>query len=279
MSKNFFKWFLRNFYSQFSALRPTPFALSSNPFALNPKPSTLSKLCALSFLLIVLLFTTIPAHANTRDGLIGWWKFDELSGNATDSSDQGNTGTPTGTTIISNCVRSGCRQFNGSSDLVNLGAVGASATAFTVSVWAYPAVAGQRTQIGKCNSSAAYCNYYIRNAASGFTTGGTNYHEITLSLTTKVWTLVTMTYDGASLCGYLNGVLSGSCLSVSGSADTTGTLSIGRLGAYSGGQFWSGNIDDVRIYNRALTAQEVLDLYNAGGQLKAFSLNGGKLNF
>jgi hypothetical protein len=64
-----------------------------------------------------------------------------------------------------------------------------------------------------------------------------------------------------------------SCRDVNGNIDqsgTTGTASLtgnanARIGyGYDGASQWNGLIDDVRIYNRALSATEIKQLYNAG---------------
>ena len=80
------------------------------------------------------------AHADINTGLVGWWKFNESSGNAIDSSGQGRTGTPTGTTIVSGCKRGGCRRFDGVTDRVSIptSATFASESTVTIASWIYP---------------------------------------------------------------------------------------------------------------------------------------------
>jgi len=56
---------------------------------------------------------------------------------------------------------------------------------------------------------------------------------------------------------------------------------IGASYQVSGGgfvQYFNGSIDDVRIYNRALTADEVRDLYLSGIKIKGAVVRGVKLN-
>jgi hypothetical protein len=73
------------------------------------------------------------------------------------------------------------------------------------------------------------------------------------------WYLVTGTYDGSSLKVYLNGNLDSS-LAVSGiGAVTSNTLCVG---AHTCNSYWTnGAVDDVRIYNRALSAAEIQRIY------------------
>ncbi len=78
-----------------------------------------------------------------------------------------------------------------------------------------------------------------------------------------VWTHVTGTYDGQTLSVYLDGELSSS-RAVSGTTCISGEpLAIGAKNNPSKGlleAFWDGRLDDVRIYDRALTPAEITDL-------------------
>ena len=71
----------------------------------------------------------------------------------------------------------------------------------------------------------------------------------------NAWTHLAATYDGAVLRLYVNGALAGS-IAVSGAmAASTGVLRIGGNGVW--GEWFAGLIDEVRVYNRVLTASEV----------------------
>lgn len=64
---------------------------------------------------------------------------------------------------------------------------------------------------------------------------------------------------------YVNGTREASISSDTGSSSSdSGTLKLG----HSSGDYFDGKIDDARIYDRALSASEVKDLYNAGGLAK-----------
>jgi hypothetical protein len=83
---------------------------------------------------------------------------------------------------------------------------------------------------------------------------------------------VAFTYDGSAgangITLYVDGKLeSMTTLSFGGSGPFAlghNTFEIGKRSYVSSPTPFSGSIDDVRIYNRALSAQEVLQLYNAG---------------
>ena len=79
---------------------------------------------------------------------------------------------------------------------------------------------------------------------------------------TNVWTAFTATYDGSVKCLYINGVLN-----ASGVCSYQPNWDVSFMGEGIGGNFagqaesFDGVIDDIRIYNRALSASEVQQLY------------------
>jgi concanavalin A-like lectin/glucanase superfamily protein len=78
---------------------------------------------------------------------------------------------------------------------------------------------------------------------------------------TTSWHFVVGTWDGSTQRLYIDGVQDPSTISWSGSLlTTTNTFSIGRLGGLDL-YYFAGLIDDVRVYNRALSATEVAGLY------------------
>ena len=73
------------------------------------------------------------------------------------------------------------------------------------------------------------------------------------------WCHLAATYDKVNITGYLNGIQTGSPTAYSNPIGSSGTQ---RMGAYGGGGFnWVGRMADVRIYNRALTAAEIWQIY------------------
>jgi ABC-type phosphate transport system substrate-binding protein len=71
----------------------------------------------------------------------------------------------------------------------------------------------------------------------------------------NVWTHLAATYDGTSLRLFVNGVEVDNTLLGSAITTSAGALRIG--GNAINGQYFRGLIDDVRIYNRALSATEI----------------------
>jgi hypothetical protein len=83
-------------------------------------------------------------------------------------------------------------------------------------------------------------------------------------MSTNTWYHVVAVYDGTSMKIYKNGVALPGSTSFSGNIGTSSyNVNIGqRVGDNS--YRWNGSIDEVKIYNRALSASEILADYNAG---------------
>lgn len=77
------------------------------------------------------------------------------------------------------------------------------------------------------------------------------------------WSLLTGTFDGTTMRFYINSVLFATTATQTDLDATTGPLRIGqqKTGA---GRWFNGSIDDVRVYNRALSGSEITALYTNG---------------
>jgi hypothetical protein len=102
---------------------------------------------------------------------------------------------------------------------------------------------------------------WVGNGTTGVTASTTDFN-----LEVDTWHNILCSYDGANIKIYKNGVVSAITASTSGTIGTTTSgLTIGSDNDQAAGKF-NGSISDVRIYNRALTADEVTQLYNEGGK-------------
>ena len=105
-------------------------------------------------------------------------------------------------------------------------------------------------------------NYYLEadstssKPVAGGILGG-SYGEVygPNALTTNTWIHLAGTYDGATLRLYVNGVQVSSRAQTGAIAISTNPLQIGGDTLY--GQYFPGRIDEIRIYNRALSATEI----------------------
>jgi hypothetical protein len=84
----------------------------------------------------------------------------------------------------------------------------------------------------------------------------------TATVARNVWTHLATTYDGANQRFYVNGVLVGTTPGTGSIVVSNGAIRIGG-NASSTGEFFQGLIDEVRVYNRALSAAEIVTDMNA----------------
>jgi hypothetical protein len=134
----------------------------------------------------------------------------------------------------------------------------------TLEAWVRPtATSGWRTVLLKEAIGELSYGMYARestNRPSGWirtvgTNGSSQNAGATPALPTSAWSHMATTYDGANLRLYINGVLR-STKAVTGSIITSGNpLKIGGNAIW--GEYFAGQIDEVRIYNRTLSATEI----------------------
>jgi hypothetical protein len=225
---------------------------------------------------------SIPSDTFTR-GLAGYWSLDEGSGGmAYDASGNANHGTTSGGPGWTTGKVGGALSFDGVDDYVdagndaNLDITGA----ITVEAWInsaigetgadYPLIAGKRTGFlgyGLHVQKYTTPQFWIGDGSDwvGASAGAV--------VSPNQWYHLVGTYDGSNLIKiYVNGVLknTGSQQSLASS----GTKEF-RIGLESAIRQWNGLIDDVRIYNRALSAEEVRYHYNRGGPVAHWKMDEG----
>ena len=92
--------------------------------------------------------------------------------------------------------------------------------------------------------------------AAGATLGSSDVDTLgTAALTANTWAFLTETYNGSTLALYMNGTLVSSLAHTGNIATSTDPLQIGGDSIY--GQYFKGMIDNVRIYNTALTQAQI----------------------
>ena len=80
------------------------------------------------------------------------------------------------------------------------------------------------------------------------------------------WKMITFTYDGSDIYNYVNGVLNDSDTQTGTVDNSAEPFCLGGKCAYGGGyaNYFTGNIDELGMWNRSMNSTEVLDLYNSG---------------
>ena len=198
-------------------------------------------------------------------GIAASYAFNEGSGVVvTDASGNSNTGAVSGATWTTSGRYGNALSFNGSSNRVDINDASLLdlTTGMTLEAWVFPTSStGWRTAIMKERSGGMTYALYANNNASRpavYVRIGGRDRSVTgsASLTLNTWNHLAATYDGTTLILYVNGNRVGS-LTVRGSITVTSqALRIGGSTALSS-RYFSGRIDEVLIYNRALSQAEI----------------------
>ena len=214
---------------------------------------------------VAVTFTITPAPSCPPPaGLVGAWGFDEASGTTTpDASPAANTGTISGATRTVAGRFGGALSFDGVNDWVTVADANSLdlSTGMTLSAWVNPAAGGAtwRTALMKERtgglSYALYGNSDTGQPSGHVSTPFESSAKGTAGLPVGVWSHLAATYDGVTLRLFVNGVQVSS-RAVSGAIPAgTGLLRIGGNAVWA--EWFSGLIDEVRVYNRALPAAEL----------------------
>jgi len=212
---------------------------------------------------------------NASDGLVAYWKMDEASwagaaGEVVDSSGAGNHGTASGANTTSTAKFGMAGSFDGSVDYVSIPAtvsglpIGNSDR--TVEAWVnltdyayYRAFVFYGEQVNTKGfmlytlTTSGYLSFYSNN----------NDLQSTTPVPTGVWSHVAVTISGGNaVILYLNGIAIKSGTLASAVNTTASAVTIGKRAP--GDLYHKGLIDDVKIYNKARSAEQIQRDYETG---------------
>jgi hypothetical protein len=200
--------------------------------------------------------------------LVGYWPLNEGSGTVVyDYSGNNVTGTWSGTQIGNNGyyinaakVGSYAGDFDGISDKILMGPL-TTGIRLTMSAWIKTSNVGQQSVLN---------NYANNNGIYWGTTSGDVFsYSSAISppdflgthlVSNGVWHFITYTLDGSSGTFYIDGVLDKQISQTRFSITSAGAIGFGQ----SSNDYFNGLIGDVRFYNRALSAAQILAMYNGG---------------
>ncbi len=205
-----------------------------------------------------------------RYGIVGWWK---LNGDAKDSTSNENHGTVLGATPTTDRHGKidGALSFN-AGNRINLPSAFqniSNSTTLTLSIWV------------KHNTTTPGANRYVtitrihNGSAYILWSGPSHRYQLTYPISTNSlatiestfvttnWTHIVGVRNGANVSLYVNGVLSNSASNANNPTINSPVNAVIGRSPFSDTERFVGSLDDVRIYDRALTAAEVKALYES----------------
>jgi hypothetical protein len=250
------------------------------------------------------LFSQVPSYVPTN-GLMGWWPF---NGNANDMSGNGNNGIVNGATLTTDRLNSGSSAFDFTTtgllwnvalhQVINVPHSSSfNSSNISVSFWVnarsyfFSGIPGTdklsrligRFENGYSNPNGQtwgidLINGQIRAFVLKSSTVNNQESVITSSnVVLNQWNNIVATLDNSYLKLFLNGTLVQEIIIPAGfSINTMGTsgISIGCSNQANG--YWyesDAKIDDIGFWNRALTQQEITNLYNSSLSTQEFAIN------
>ena len=204
-------------------------------------------------------FSTLPIISITDPNLIGYWKFDEASGDiALDFSGYGNDGELGGTPVRVEGILGGALDLTGDDYVVIDGVVDdITKKNITLSAWIRTTQAGEGNVIASNTGSSHVLQFGIDNGNIWVDDGPGN--DFPPAVNDDQWHMITLVLKGSKISVYTDGVQVGS---VTTSIDITSETrwSIGQEWDSAPSDFYIGMVDEVRFYNSALTADQVQEL-------------------
>ena len=215
---------------------------------------------------------SVPSNVPTN-GLVGWWPF---NGNAHDASGNGNHGTVNGATPTTdrfgnpNCAF----DFDGLSNNISLSNI-YFVNAITIAYWIHiPPNGGGMAVVQNMPSYPYFTSFAVSNIPNNHQyilysdncNSAQSYSINQLSSIANSWHSLIYTINQNSVCSlYFDGVFQGSYngINFTNCSDTNTNLRFGGNWVTHDPQWFKGKIDDIGIWNRALTLQEITDLYSA----------------
>ena len=224
-----------------------------------------------NLLCFCVVFLPYVLLGDLNNGLVAWYPFD---GNASDISGNGNHGTVHGATLATDRHGFDGKAYSfGGDDWIQIPHAEEinfqKYDPFSITLWVKSSTGNTelRSIIEKWQGGGSPYPYVIR-----YKEGGTyNFARYDGSSSNSIlgnndifdqsFTQLAISGDGESFSCFINGVLDQSVEVSGGSITNNKPLYIGRRGGNMP-WFFHGSIDDIRIYDRALSAAEVLSLYN-----------------
>ncbi len=219
---------------------------------------------------VTVLLCSATAVAQPTEGPVGQWSFDEAAdGTVADLSGNGNDGVLHGATLVPRGSGQAV-SLDGADDYVDCGNSASLdlRQAVTLEAWIKPGAlpANEPMILGKYYDSFGLTHYRDGNTWFYISGGGNN---LRARLAIGEWSYVAATFDGTTMTLYVNRVKLGSKQSAKPAIDAGQRFLMGVLVAspasadpgYGSKAHWRGQLDDVAVYDRALSEAEILNHY------------------
>jgi hypothetical protein len=204
-------------------------------------------------------------------GPVAAYGFNEGTGSTVaDVTGNGRTGTISGATWTSTGKFGAALSFDGIDDWVTVADAAALdlTTSMTLEAWVFPTAVGSWRNVlmkerPNGQSYSLYSHDNARRPAGYLNLGqpadvGTNSNT---GLPLNAWSHLAATYDGTTLRLFVNGAQVGTKAVTGPIVTSTGALRVGGNSIW--GEYFTGRIDEIRLYNRVLTAAEIQTDMNA----------------
>ena len=224
-------------------------------------------------LLVALVFATnviaqnVPSYV-PKDGLVGWWPFNE---NANDESGNGNHGTVYGATLTAdrNGNPNSAYSFDGNKNYIKTNLKSLNSTSISISVWFLVDDKGflggnHRTLVSSRTSNSNFVGIGFYKQPYLYFDIPTQRCSTNYNLPTDYkWHNIIVTFDGNKQIIYIDGINSANktFLNTFNSLLSNNVLFGLDEILVGDNRYWRGQLDDIAIYNRALSDQEVKQLY------------------
>ena len=218
-----------------------------------------------AFAIIMVFMGSGAGWADLTTGLVAHWTFDEDSGNTAHDSVGGNDGTLVNGPIWTTGIINGAIDFDGANDYMTCGDIldNEMRNAFTIGAWIkLDEGALQKTHNYVFWKSDDRPGIFIRSngtvAFSHWYQSPGNVIPTTHILEEEKWYYLTYIFNGSEFLAYINAGYTGSVLDSGYSPGGTVRIASDNTSYRT----FKGMMDDFRIYNRALSAEEIGELYS-----------------
>ena len=267
-------------------------------YSLKAKPTFLASLFSASILSVLAFFLLLPSgygsYASTQScvppplGIIAWWPLDETSGTTAGDIVGNSAGIHVNGPVPAVGHVEGALRFDGVDDYIGVGdsdhwAFGSND--FTIELWAdFTSPGGGTTGhpshifIGNDEGSGSQNKWFFA-LGGGFlnfhlnspTIGPKFFPLVPFSPNVNQWYHLAVTRNGSTFTIFINGIPAGSEINTDVIPNPNAPLTIGQAESLG---FMNGLLDEVTIYNRALTHGELQAIFDSGsdGKCKAFSI-------